>query len=182
MHKRASQDRIAEQMRIFGQNMRNARNAIGLAQDNPRLKRAKLDKGMVSHLELGVRSPRLTTILRVANVLEVAPQSLLEGIGAGQSVAEQPPRRGDLKRPAARFGANLLWLRTCEGISQEALGEEADLHPVGVGALERGERDPLLKTILRLAWALEVPPAILLHGMGDDGTPDQALASDNGSS
>jgi DNA-binding XRE family transcriptional regulator len=115
-------------------------------------------------------------------VLEVAPQMLLEGIGAGQSVAEQPPRREDLKRPAARFGANLLWLRTCEGISQEALGEEADLHPVGVGALERGERDPLLKTILRLAWALEVPPAILLHGVGDDGTRDQARASDNGSS
>jgi transcriptional regulator with XRE-family HTH domain len=169
-------------MRIFGQNMRTARNAIGVAQDNPRLKLAKLDKGMVSHLELGVRSPRLTTILRVANVLEVAPETLLAGIGAGSTVAEQPPQREDLERPAARFGANLLWLRTCEGISQEALGEEADLHPVGVGALERGERDPLLKTILRLAWALEVPPAVLLHGVADDGAQDQATAGGNGSS
>ncbi|HEV3072438.1 MAG TPA: helix-turn-helix transcriptional regulator [Solirubrobacteraceae bacterium] len=157
--------------------MRTARNAIGLAQDNLRLKRAKLDKGMVSHLELGVRSPRLTTILRVAKTLEVTPENLLQGIGTNRTVAEQPPRRHDLEQPAARFGANLLWLRTCEGISQEALGQEADLHPVGVGALERGERDPMLKTILRLAWALEVPPAILLHGVQSDQEPDGANGS-----
>jgi len=177
MHKGARPERIAEQMRIFGQNMRTARNAIGLAQDNPRLQRAKLDKGMVSHLELGVRSPRLTTILRVAKALEVAPEMLLQGIGASRAVAEQPPRRDDLQRPAARFGANLLWLRTCEGISQEALGQEADLHPVGVGALERGERDPMLKTILRLAGALDVPPAVLLHGVQDDQGPGGANGS-----
>jgi transcriptional regulator with XRE-family HTH domain len=177
MHEGAGPERIAEQMRLFGKNMRTARNAMGLAQDNPRLKKAKLDKGMVSHLELGVRSPRLTTILRVARVLEVAPEMLLQGIGANREVAEQPPHRHDLQRPAARFGANLLWLRSCEGISQEALGEEADLHPVGVGALERGERDPMLKTILRLAWALEVPPAILLHGVQDNQEPDGASGS-----
>ena len=132
---------------------------------------------MVSHLELGVRSPRLTTILRVSSVLEIAPEALLEGIGASRAVDEQPPRRRDLQRPAARFGANLVWLRSGEGISQEALGEKADLHPVGVGALERGERDPMLKTILRLAWALEVPPAILLYGVQDDQEPDGANGS-----
>ena len=113
----------------------------------------------------------------MAKVLEVAPETLLHGIGTSRTVAEQPPRRHDLQRRAARFGANLLWLRTCEGISQEALGGEADLHPVGVGALERGERDPTLKTILRLAWALEVPPAILLHGVQNNQEPDGASGS-----
>jgi DNA-binding XRE family transcriptional regulator len=103
----------------------------------------------------------------VARVLEVEPGALLAGIGPSRVTLEPPPVRHDLELPAARFGANLLWLRNCEGISQEALGAEADLHPVGVGALERGEREPMLKTILKLAWALEVPPAVLLEGVAD---------------
>ena len=42
------------------------------------------------------------------------------------------------------------------GISQETLAERADLHRTYISDLERGQRNPSLKTILRLAHALEV--------------------------
>jgi transcriptional regulator with XRE-family HTH domain len=174
MRPKADPERIGEQMRVFGQNMRTARKARGLAQDNPRLKQAKLDKAMVSYLELGERSPRLTTILRVARVLGVTPQALLEGIGTNAAVLELPPARPDLVRAEARFGANLRWVRKREGVSQMELGGEANIHRVGVGAIERGERSPKLHTILKLAWTLELPAAVLLHGVQDDHGPGGA--------
>jgi cytoskeletal protein RodZ len=51
----ADSERVAEQMRLFGQNMRAAREDTGLAQDKLQLEKLRLDKKMVSYLELGVR-------------------------------------------------------------------------------------------------------------------------------
>lgn len=45
------------------------------------------------------------------------------------------------------------------------LAGESGVDRAGVGAIERGERDPRLDTILKLAWSLELPPAVLLHGV-----------------
>jgi transcriptional regulator with XRE-family HTH domain len=50
-------------------------------------------------------------------------------------------------------------------ITQEALASVAGLHRTEVGLLERGERVPLLDTILRLAAGLATEPAELLHGI-----------------
>lgn len=147
-------------MRMFGQNMRAARKHKSVAQD-----KLGLDKKMVSYLELGERSPRLVTILSVAKALEVTPQMLLIGIGMDRGSMTLPPLRPDLEWPAGRFGANLRWIRRREGVSQMELGGEANIHRVGVGAIERGERGPKLHTILKLAWTLEVPAAVLLHGV-----------------
>jgi transcriptional regulator with XRE-family HTH domain len=165
----ASPERIAEQMRMFGQNMRAARKRTSRAQD-----KLGLDKKMVSYLELGERSPRLVTILSVAKALGVTPQELLKSIGADDGPVELPPPRPDLEWPAARFGANVRWLRKREGVSQMDLGGEADIHRVAVGAIERGERGPKLHTILKLAWTLEVPAALLFHGVQSDHGPGGA--------
>ncbi len=155
-----SPETIEAQMRIFGQNLRRARKRTGLAQD-----KLGIDKAMVSQLELGERSPRLTTVVRIAGLLEVTPAALLKGVGASKAGVGLPPRRHDLQEPLARFGANLLWARLREGTSQMELGGEARVDRGGISALEQGMRAPKMSTILKLAWTLEMPAATLLRGV-----------------
>ena len=66
-----------------------------------------------------------------------------------------------------RFGENLKKQRTEAGLSQEALGRSCRLHRTEISLLERGERDPRLSTIVRLARCLDVPPASLLDDVDD---------------
>jgi transcriptional regulator with XRE-family HTH domain len=50
-------------------------------------------------------------------------------------------------------------IRTCRqaaGLSQEKLAEKADLHPVYIGKIERGEQWISLHALLRIAKALGV--------------------------
>jgi transcriptional regulator with XRE-family HTH domain len=63
------------------------------------------------------------------------------------------------------FAANLRAERKRLNLSQEALGERCDLNMSEVSRLERSQRDPRLATIVKLAGALEVPPAKLLDGI-----------------
>lgn len=70
-----------------------------------------------------------------------------------------------LPPPRRRFARNLRALRVEMGVSQESLGRMASLHPTEISRLERGVRDPRLGTIVQVAQALEVAPAILLDGI-----------------
>ncbi len=67
--------------------------------------------------------------------------------------------------PHERFAHNLRARRLQLGLSQEAVGHVADLHPTEVSRLERAVREPRLSTIVRLAQALEVSAADLLEGV-----------------
>jgi CheY-like chemotaxis protein/DNA-binding XRE family transcriptional regulator len=62
----------------------------------------------------------------------------------------------------ARFGASVRKLRFRLGISQEALAERADLHRTYIADIERGARNVTLRSIDKLAKALEVSTADLL--------------------
>lgn len=53
-------------------------------------------------------------------------------------------------------------LRAERGLSQEDLGRRTGLHATAIGRIERGGREPRLKSILRLAEGLGVPPGSLL--------------------
>jgi transcriptional regulator with XRE-family HTH domain len=63
------------------------------------------------------------------------------------------------------FGANVRGHRKRLGMSQEALGFASGLHPTEVSRLERAVREPRLRTIVRIARALDVRPGDLLDGI-----------------
>ncbi len=144
--------------------MREARKQAGLSQIDLSL-RANLDRAAVSFLERAERAPDLSTIVRVAGAVDVKPAALLHGVGSDSAV--RGPRCGDeTLTPAARFGVNLRWARERAGISQEALANNAHVDRAAISVFERGKRNPNLRTLLRLARALEVPPGVLLRGVG----------------
>jgi transcriptional regulator with XRE-family HTH domain len=66
---------------------------------------------------------------------------------------------------AAFFAANLRRVRRTADLSQEEVGFRSSLHRTEVGLLERGARIPRIDTVIKLAAALEVPPARLLEGI-----------------
>jgi transcriptional regulator with XRE-family HTH domain len=61
------------------------------------------------------------------------------------------------------FGHAVRELRACRGLSQEALGYAAGLHRNYVGAIERGELNPTIRTVLRLAVGLRIRPSWLVQ-------------------
>lgn len=67
--------------------------------------------------------------------------------------------------PTERFAENLKTIRADHGLSQEALGDVCGIHRTEIGLLERGQRDPRLWTLVRLARGLGVPLAELLGGI-----------------
>ncbi|KGM89671.1 putative transcriptional regulator [Roseovarius mucosus DSM 17069] len=57
------------------------------------------------------------------------------------------------------FGKRLRELRKSQGYSQEGFALTVELDRTYIGGIERGERNPGLKTILRIAEALGIPVA-----------------------
>ena len=62
----------------------------------------------------------------------------------------------------AQFGIGLQRLRRARGLSQEALAADTDIDRAYVGRLERGEANPTLLLLGRIAVRLNVPIAELL--------------------
>lgn len=67
--------------------------------------------------------------------------------------------------PTEQFSRNLRSERRRLGLSQEALGALCDLHRTEISLLERGQREPRLSTIVRLARGLGIAPRDLLDGV-----------------
>jgi DNA-binding XRE family transcriptional regulator len=65
-------------------------------------------------------------------------------------------------RQLRTLGATIRQFRKGAGMSQEELAEKADLHPVYVGKVERGEQWISLHALLRVAAALRIRAADLL--------------------
>ena len=60
------------------------------------------------------------------------------------------------------FGRAVRERRTALDLSQEELADLAGLHRTYIGSIERGERNPSLLNIARLALALRVKPNELM--------------------
>jgi transcriptional regulator with XRE-family HTH domain len=66
----------------------------------------------------------------------------------------------------AAFGDRVRHHRTNAGFSQEKLGELSGLHRTYVGHVERGEVNPTLGSIVKLADALKIDTGALTSGLG----------------
>jgi len=61
------------------------------------------------------------------------------------------------------FGQLLQEIRKKRGLSQEDLGFESGYHRTYISLLERGLKNPSLKTIFQLAKALKVRPSEMIQ-------------------
>lgn len=66
---------------------------------------------------------------------------------------------GDIRE---RFGEHLRKVRLRKGISQEALGMDANLHRTFISMVERGQRNVTIATVEKLANALDCRMADLM--------------------
>lgn len=64
-----------------------------------------------------------------------------------------------------QFGRNVREAREALGWSQMDLANEASTHFTAISRIERAERQPLLTTIIAVAYALDVPPGDLFKGI-----------------
>lgn len=64
-------------------------------------------------------------------------------------------------RALALFGRTVRRLRKQHGLSQEALALRAGMHLNHVSSIERGERNPGVLSVLKIAKALDVPVTAL---------------------
>ena len=71
------------------------------------------------------------------------------------------------------LGARIRDERQRFAINQMDLADLAGLHFTNLGRIERGQANPSLHTILRIAGALELNPAVLVDGLGPDLLPDR---------
>ncbi len=67
--------------------------------------------------------------------------------------------------PKIQVGKNIRVHRKRLDLTQEALAERCDMHPVELGRAERGKRDLRVSTIAKIAQGLEIPAYELLKGI-----------------
>ena len=54
-------------------------------------------------------------------------------------------------------GARIRGFRKEKRLSQEELAEKCSLHPTYIGQLERGEKNPTIESVMKVADGLEIP-------------------------
>lgn len=155
---------IARDLRMFGRNLCSARERVSPDQ-HAFAKLAGFDRSTISKVECGKQAPKFDTFLILALAAQVTPAELLIGVGVTHAPNEAPNHVDTRCTPAGLFGANLKWARELTGVSHEDLGSLAKADRSLISDWERGRREANLRTILKLARALEIPAALLLHGV-----------------
>lgn len=161
----ANDEEIEQQIRMFGENMRAARRRAGMTQIDLASVDG-LDRAAISLTEKGKRSPDMRTLLRIAHGVRATPSELVDGIGDHHDSSPRASKPQTARRAQGNgFGSNLLRARRSLGLSQQALGARADVDAAAISLYERGQREPNLRTILKLARTLQTSPAQLLRGV-----------------
>lgn len=66
------------------------------------------------------------------------------------------------KHILVKFGQKMQKVRKSKKISQEGLAEMLAMHRTYIGLIERGERNPTIRTLYKIAKALKVNASDLL--------------------
>jgi len=61
-----------------------------------------------------------------------------------------------------KFGERMQKIRKASGVSQEELASKLSMHRTYIGMVERGERNPTIRTLYKIAKALKVKSNDLL--------------------
>ena len=70
-----------------------------------------------------------------------------------------------IRKVRQQIGENIRGLRRTAGLSQEKLAERADLHPVYISQVERGEKAVSVEALWKLSKALGTSLAELFHDL-----------------
>jgi XRE family transcriptional regulator, regulator of sulfur utilization len=70
-----------------------------------------------------------------------------------------------MQDPLPQFGANLRATRLEQGLSQERLAHLCGLNMTHVARIERGEREPGVRTVSKLARGLGISASVLFDGI-----------------
>ena len=74
-------------------------------------------------------------------------------------------------RAAAVVGGRIRERRKRLGLSQEDVAHLAEMHVTNLGKIERGQSNPSLTTIVRVAGVLDCDPGSLLTGLALEDVP-----------
>ena len=85
-------------------------------------------------------------------------------IGSG-ATGVNPGASPDVADPLPTFGQNLRRIRREKGLSQERLAHASGLNMTHVARIERGEREPGVRTVSKLTKGLGVSAAALFDGI-----------------
>ena len=87
-----------------------------------------------------------------------------DGLQTGGGIPAHDGGMTKRDRTLIAFGRNVARIREQKGLTQDSLAEKADLDRTYLSGIERGVRNPGIKTVLRLARALEVSVGKLVEG------------------
>lgn len=118
---------------------------------------AGLTNRVVGYIEQQERIPRLSTVVRLASTLGVAPGWLAFGHG------DRTPARSS---EAMEFAARLQAVRAMHALSRATLAAAAGVLEGSVQRIEEGRGEANVETVERLAIALGVSAAWLAFGEG----------------
>ncbi len=66
------------------------------------------------------------------------------------------------KQILEKFGQKMQKVRQSSGVTQEELAARLSMHRTYIGLIERGERNPTIRTLYKIAKALKVSAGELL--------------------
>ncbi|MCA0755343.1 helix-turn-helix domain-containing protein [Paenibacillus sp. N4] len=75
---------------------------------------------------------------------------------------------------AARIGENIRQLRKRRGLSQEQLALRAEINPSYMGQVERGEKNPTIDVLGKIALALQMPIEQIVGVISEADSPGAA--------
>lgn len=120
----------------------------------------------ISQYERGLRNPKLETVQRIADAINVDFHSLID---LGQSDDAAPSISSEKERHSIRtaFSERLKYLRDQKCWSQQRLADELGVSKSSVNMYERGEREPGFETMEAIADIFKVDMNYL-HGKSGD--------------
>lgn len=78
-----------------------------------------------------------------------------------------------------QIGNNIRTLRKAKGLSQEQLALRADINASYMGQVERGEKNPTIDVLHKIAAALHIPLETVVHIQSENAQLDAPQAEEN---